>query len=90
MDEYGALTKSQDLAYAFPGLSGNTQPIHRGLDATNRLAVLMQGSSFTFFINGQFVGRYWAGGLPQSGKFGVYADGPHGPVTFSDLLIAPA
>ena len=47
---------------------------------------------FTLFINGQCVGRYWGWGsdLPQSGQVGVYVGGTNGPVTFSDLLIAPA
>lgn len=63
--------------------------IHRGHDVTNRLAVLVQGSSLTFFINGQFVGRYWSSDLPQSGQIGVYANGSEGTVTFSDLLISP-
>jgi len=71
---------------------GRMQPIHEGRDVTNRLAVLMQGSSFTFFINGQCVGRYWGAGsdLPQTGQVGVYVGGSDSSVTFSNLLIAPA
>jgi hypothetical protein len=64
--------------------------IHQGHDVTNQLAVLMQGSSLTFFINGQFVGRYWNTDPPQSGQVGVYANGYENTVTFSNLLIAPS
>lgn len=64
--------------------------IHQGRDVTNRLAVLMQGSILTFFINGQYVGRYWLTDLPQSGQVGVYANGYENTVTFSDLLISPS
>jgi hypothetical protein len=66
------------------------QPIHQGHDATNRIAVLMQRSSFIFFINGQYVGRYSGSDLPQSGQVGVYVGATNIAVTFSDLLIAPA
>lgn len=64
--------------------------IHQGRNATNRLAVLMQGTSYTFFINGQFVGGYAANDLPLTGRVGVYANSFDGSVTFSDLLISPA
>lgn len=69
---------------------GSTRGIVRGPNATNRLAVLMQGSSFTFFANGQFLAGYQAKDVPAVGQIGVYADAYQNPVTFSDLLIAPA
>ena len=72
------------------GLFGGIRQIHQGLDATNRLAVLMNGSSCSFFVNGQFVGGYTEDDLAQTGQIGVYVSGLGGPVTFSDLLIAPA
>ena len=72
------------------GLFGGVRQIPQGLDATNRLAVLMQGSSYSFFVNGQFVGGYTGDDLAQSGQIGVYVSGLGGPVMFSDLLIAPA
>lgn len=84
----GALTNSRELRHE--GLIGGVRSIHQGSDATNRLAVLMRGSSYTFFVNGQFVGGYWTIGMPQSGQVGVYAEGGDGLATFSDLLIAPS
>ena len=72
------------------GPFGAVQPIHQGHDATNRIAVLMQRSSFVFFINGQYVGRYSGSDLPRSGQVGVYVGATNIAVTFSDLLIAPA
>lgn len=84
----GALTDSQTLRYE--GTFFGIRAVHKGLGATNRLAVLMQRSSYTFFVNGQFVGGYTANDLPLSGQIGVYAEGMDGPITFSDLVIAPA
>ncbi len=60
----------QELRYE--GIFGGIAAIHQGLDATNRLAVLMQGSTFTFFANGQYLGRYQSNDVPQSGQVGVY------------------
>jgi hypothetical protein len=85
----GGLSYEHYLSSGVP--SQWTKPPNRqNYDTTNRLAVLMQGSSLTFFINGQFVGRYWSSDLPPSGQIGVYANSYEGTVTFSDLLIAPA
>ena len=82
------LRDSRNLRYE--GVLGGDRQIHQGLDATNRLAVLMNGSSCSFFVNGQFVGGYTEDDLAQPGQIGVYVSGLGGPVTFSDLLIAPA
>ena len=73
----GVLTNPRELRHE--GLIGGVRSIHQGSDATNRLAVLMRGSSYTFFVNGQFAGGYWAIGMPQSGQVGVYVEGrrPH-------------
>jgi hypothetical protein len=84
----GSLTHERELRYE--GVIVGVGAVHRGLDATNRLAVLMRGSSHTFFVNGQCVGSYQADDLPRSGQVGIYAEGMNGPITFSDLLIAPA
>jgi hypothetical protein len=83
----GSLSLEHELRYE--GVLFGVGAIHQGLDATNRLAVLMHGSSYTFFVNGQFVGGYQVDDLPQSGQVGVYAGGMNGPITFSDLLISP-
>jgi hypothetical protein len=87
LDESGTLTNERDLRRE--GIFGGIRAIHQGQDTTNQLAVLMQGSSYTFFVNGQFVGGYEANGLPLSGQIGVYTDGLASAVTFSDLLIVP-
>ena len=84
----GVLTNSRVLRHE--GLIGGVRSIHQGSDATNRLAVLMRGSSYTFFVNGQFAGGYWGIGMAQSGQIGVYVEGTGGAATFSDLLISPA
>jgi hypothetical protein len=63
--------------------------IHTGEDASNRLAVLMDGSSCAFFINGQYVGSYLASDLPHAGEVGIYVESSGGLETFSDLLISP-
>ena len=77
------LTQERDLRYE--GVIFGVGAIHRGVDATNRLAVLMRGSSYTFFVNGQFVGGYQAGDLPQTGQVGVYTEGLGDLVIFSGL-----
>ncbi len=84
----GVLTNPRELRHE--GLLGGVRSIHQGSDATNRLAVLMRGSSYTFFVNGQFVGGYWTIGMPQPGQVGVYVEGTGGVATFSDLLISPS
>jgi hypothetical protein len=84
----GVLTNPRELRHE--GLLGGVRSIHQGSDATNRLAVLMRGSSYTFFVNGQFVGGYWTIGMPQSGQVGIYVEGTGGVATFSDLLISPS
>lgn len=84
----GSVSDYRSLLYE--GVIGGVSAIHQGLDATNRLAVLMQGSSLTFFVNGQYVGRYVGNDVPQSGQVGVFVGSADGPVTFSDLLIASA
>jgi hypothetical protein len=64
----GSLTHERELRYE--GVIFGVGAIHRGPDATNQLAVLMRGSSYTFFVNGQFVGGYQANDLPQTGQVG--------------------
>ncbi len=90
MEANSALTNKQYLRSSGGHLFGRSQPIHTGHGAPNRLAVLMQGSVYTFFINGQFVARYWASDLPQSGQIGVFVESFDGSVTFSDMAITPA
>lgn len=84
----GTITDERDQRAE--GIFWGVHPIHQGQDATNWLAVLMDGASYTFYVNGQFLGGYHANDLPQTGQVGVYAEGTGGPTTFSDLVIAPA
>jgi hypothetical protein len=84
----GTLTGERSLRYE--GVFGGIRAIYQGHDTINRLAVLMQGSSYTFFVNGQYIGGYRSNDLPLSGQIGVYVGGMDGPVAFSDLLISPA
>lgn len=60
--------------------------IHQGLHATNRLAVMMRGSSYAFFINGQFVGIYRGDG-PASGHVGMYVDCISQRAIFADFAV---
>ena len=44
------------VAFSSPGNNGKRDLIYGGLGQTNRIAVLTQGQTFTFSINGQFLG----------------------------------
>ncbi len=50
---------------------------------------MMRGTSYTFFINGQFVGNYQGDG-PTSGHVGFYSDLLSEGVGFSDFVVYPA
>lgn len=63
--------------------------IHRGSDVVNRLAVIMRGDSFAFFVNGQYLGSYHDIGN-QGDQVGVYTDGLSDSVAFSDFATYPA
>lgn len=80
-------TNEQELIY--DGVVIPVGAIHRGSDATNRLAVIMRGNSYAFFINDQFVGIYHDSG-PKSGRVGVYTDGLGEAAAFSNLVVYPA
>jgi hypothetical protein len=68
------------------GLLFPVSAIHHGSDVTNRLAVIMRGASYTFFVNGQYIGSYHDGWVAGE-QVGVYAGGP---TAFSDFAIYPA
>jgi hypothetical protein len=84
----GSLSQERELRSE--GFLIGVGAIRKGQNAMNRLAVLMNGPTYSFFINGQYVGGYRADDLPQAGQVGVYVEYSSGPVTFSDLLISPA
>jgi hypothetical protein len=81
------MTHEEELVYE--GVLSPVSAIRRGSDATNRLAVIMRGSSYAFFINDQFVGIYHDRG-PTTGRVGVFVDGLGDAVAFSDLAVYPA
>jgi hypothetical protein len=83
----GTATDEQTLMYE--STLGGVAAIHQGRNATNRLAVMMRGTSYTFFINGQFVGGYQGEGL-TSGHVGFYSDLLSEGVGFSDFVVYPA
>lgn len=68
---------------------GNSSAIHRGSGTPNRLAVLVQGSDFTFYINGHYMTRYHDDHL-AGGHVGLYLDPEPGVGTFTDFAIYPA
>jgi hypothetical protein len=69
-----------------------TGAIHQGFGAANRLAVIMRGSEYICYINGQFVGIYRDAGS-QDGPVGLYASSDQSedaPIAaFTDFAIYP-
>lgn len=63
--------------------------IHQGRDTRNRLAVMMRGGSFAFFINGQYVASYHD--TQDTGdRVGLYSDDLGDTTSFSDFALYPA
>lgn len=63
--------------------------IHQGDTAVNRLAVIMRGGDYTFFVNGQYVGSYHE--TQDTGdRVGLAAESDSMLVGFSDFAIYPA
>ncbi|WIG60081.1 MAG: hypothetical protein OJF49_002829 [Ktedonobacterales bacterium] len=52
---------------------GDSSAIHSGFGADNRIAVLVQGNSFTFYVNGTYITGYQDDAL-SGGQVGLYAD----------------
>ncbi len=67
---------------------GDSDAIHRGNDATNRLSAMLRGSWCTLFINGQFVGSYDLG-VSRPGYAGVYSGGDVQRAAFTDFADYP-
>lgn len=78
---------SNDLVYE--GLFTSVLGIHTGNDVTNRLAVIMRGSDYTFFVNGRYIGSYHDNQIAGS-RVGVYTDGTQDTSAFADFAIYPA
>jgi hypothetical protein len=81
--DFGNIVRTEGFPFGVPA-------IHRGANAVNRLGVLMRGTTYTFFINGQYVGTTKADTLPLSGRVGLYADSYQGSATFTDFALYPA
>lgn len=71
------------------GLFTPVLALRQGDDAVNRLAVIMRGSDYAFFINGQYVGSYHE--TQDTGdRVGVVAEGDSMLVGFTDFAVYPA
>ncbi len=68
---------------------GDSSAIHPGLGAPNRIAILVQGSDFTFYVNGHYITRYHDDHL-AGGNVGLYLDPEDGQGSFSDFAVYPA
>ena len=65
---------------------GNDPAIAKGYGASNRLAMLIQGSQYTFYVNGHYAGGFNDGDL-AGGAIGLYAG--FDDVSFSDFAVYP-
>lgn len=81
----GAIAIENHLFYRF----GDSTAIHRGSGAPNRIGVLVQGSDFTFYINGHYITRYHDDHL-AGGYTGIFLDPEPGQGAFTDFAIYPA
>lgn len=68
---------------------GDSDAIHKGDGATNRLYAMLRGSWCTLFINGQFVGSYDLG-VSRPGHAGVYSGGDVRSAMFTNFAVYPA
>ncbi|HLZ20500.1 MAG TPA: hypothetical protein VKQ30_00035 [Ktedonobacterales bacterium] len=68
---------------------GYSSAIHPGMDAINRVAVLMHGNDFILYVNGVFLRVETDSSAPTSGTAGVYVanDMPGGQ--FADFAVYP-
>jgi hypothetical protein len=68
---------------------GKNSAIHQDFGAPNRLAILVQGSDFTFYINGHYMTRYHYDEL-AGGHVGLYLAPPAQQGSFTGFAIYPA
>lgn len=78
---------SNELVYE--GLFTPVLGIHTGNDVINRLAVIMRGSTYTFFVNGRYIGSYHDNQI-MGNRVGVYTEGTQDMSAFSDFALYPA
>ncbi len=68
---------------------GKNSAIQLGTNAPNLIAVLVQGSDFTFYINGHYMTRFHYGDL-AGGHIGLYLDPRAERGSFTDFAVYPA
>jgi hypothetical protein len=83
----GSDSIGNELVYG--GLFTPVLGIHTGGDVTNRLAVIMRGSNYTFFVNGHYIGSYHDNQIVGH-LVGVYTEGTQDTSAFADFAIYPA
>ncbi len=62
--------------------------IHRGFGVANRIAVLMNGSDFAFYVNGQYAAGYHDDAL-KGGEVCLYLDISSDSGDFSNFAVYP-
>jgi hypothetical protein len=67
---------------------GDMSAIHRGFGVWNHIAVLMNGSDFTFYVNGQYATSYHDDAL-KGGEVGLYLDLSTASGDFRDFAVYP-
>ncbi|HEU5440421.1 MAG TPA: hypothetical protein VFU88_14105 [Ktedonobacterales bacterium] len=68
---------------------GRSSAIHTGLNAANRLLVVMRGSHFLCFINDTFIGSYQIPSAELGGQVGMYIDDSLEIGAFNDFRVYP-
>ncbi len=85
MNSYSGI--GNELVYE--GLFSPVLGIHTGSDVTNRLAVIMRGSNYTFLVNGRYIGSYHDNQIAGN-LVGLYTEGTQQTSAFMDFAIYPA
>jgi hypothetical protein len=74
--------------------TGDSAAIHTGAGATNRLLLVIVGTTYLCYVNGQFVGggvdSYASASSPHSGYAGLFVRAPSTVDVFNDFAIYPA
>jgi hypothetical protein len=68
---------------------GDMSAIHQGFEVANQIAVLINGSDFTFYINGQYATGYHDDAL-NGAAVGLYLDNTSDSGDFSNFAVYPA
>ncbi len=74
--------------------TGDSAAIHTGAGATNRLMLVIVGTTYLCYVNGQFVGggvdSYASASSPRTGYAGLFVRAPSTVAVFNDFAIYPA